>query len=245
MRSREYTNDKSASALRLHRVLLLIIWRIDLFVVNEWLPLNLALLIHPSEFVASDNVKGLASMNFLLTDAGFIFGEPKNWFAGRQCGMDIGVFAVLRSIIEFGSVLGDEGSGGKVVGVDVWSEKFLKLGGLWGFYGRSDSGFLPVGMSSGGRVVVSDLEIAWERLKERTEGVGEGNLVENSCDKEDDGQDQWSWSSTKSEETDHADFCEVDASEGLVQSTRIDHAFGINAVIVDKEEIVFVGEIEQ
>ena len=47
------------------------------------------------------------------------------------------------------------------------------------------------------------------------------------------------------EETEEADDGEVDASGGLLEGAWVDQALGVNVRVVDVEEIVAVGQINQ
>ena len=64
-------------------------------------------------------------------------------------------------------------------------------------------------------------------------------------DKEDDHENDWSWGFMDTKETDEADDCQVDTCCGLLQRTRVYQAFGVDIGVVNEEEVVTIGEIDQ
>ena len=94
------------------------------------------------------------------------------------------------------------------------------------------------------------LEILWQEVKERLDGLVERKVVDDGEDETDDHEDHRTNSLRRgtgrdSKETDHADHQKIDTNERLLEGTRIHHALGINLHIGDVEHVVSIREVEQ
>ena len=70
-------------------------------------------------------------------------------------------------------------------------------------------------------------------------------MEEGDKDQEDDHEDDWANGLGDTEETDHADDCQVNAGGGLLESPRINKPLGIDIRVVNEQQIVPVGQIDQ
>ena len=70
-------------------------------------------------------------------------------------------------------------------------------------------------------------------------------MVEDSENEEDYLEDERANGGSDSKETDQADLAKVDTSEDLLKRAWVDETTGVNVGIVDKEEVVLVGEVEE
>lgn len=70
-------------------------------------------------------------------------------------------------------------------------------------------------------------------------------MSENGEDGEESHNDQGAYGAADRKETDHADFCQVDACQEMSQCPGVHETFGVDVDVVDEEEVVSVRLIDK
>jgi hypothetical protein len=118
---------------------------------------------------------------------------------------------------------------------------------LWGFRRNIRRDITTVALASlkSEKGFLFDFQSFREVLQKWVERPDEGQVIEDGEDKEDDLENERAAGASNTKETDHADFTKVDTCEDLLESAWVDETSGVNVGIIDEEEVVLEGEVEE
>lgn len=163
-------------------------------------------------------------LHLLSTDASFISWDPeeRNLGCHRRRVISILGDGFFVHVVHIKEALGNELTESVVVGINVGSEELGEQVGLldrWGGSGDFAAGLLfdVLGTVAGScfdgaeEAFLLGFKRAREAVEERVKSRVEGEVVEDGKDEEDDHADQGSWALGDAEESDEADFGEVDS----------------------------------